>query len=152
MKNNIGKNIKNFRVANNMTQYDLSTALCVSPITISRYETGQREPSLDMLKKISDVLNIPVSSFFLSDADFKKIGDAMEVDLNEAGFGDFVKKVLDSKDNKILNDFNLLNELGKAEALKRVSELTLLSKYTDEKEFTKDDALKSELSDMLKYF
>lgn len=137
MKKNIGNKIKDFRIANSMTQYDLATALCVSPITVSRYETGQREPNISMIEKLSDVLNVPVSAFFLSDEDYKKIGNTMD---------------LDSKDIQLVNNFNLLNEFGKAEALKRISELVLLSKYTDGKELTKDDVLKDEFSEVLKYF
>lgn len=137
MKKNIGNKIKDFRIANSMTQYDLATALCVSPITVSRYETGQREPNISMIEKLSDVLNVPVSAFFLSDEDYKKIGNTMD---------------LDSKDIQLVNNFNSLNEFGKAEALKRISELVLLSKYTDGKELTKDDVLKDEFSEVLKYF
>ncbi len=137
MKKNIGNKIKDFRIANSMTQYDLATALCVSPITVSRYETGQREPNISMIEKLSDVLNVPVSAFFLSDEDYKKIGNTTD---------------LDSKDIQLVNNFNLLNEFGKAEALKRISELVLLSKYTDGKELTKDDVLKDEFSEVLKYF
>lgn len=137
MKKNIGNKIKDFRIANSMTQYDLATALCVSPITVSRYETGQREPNISMIEKLSDVLNVPVSAFFLSDEDYKKIGNTMD---------------LDSKDIQLVNNFNSLNEFGKAEALKRISELVLLSKYTDGKELAKDDVLKDEFSEVLKYF
>ncbi|WP_166554365.1 helix-turn-helix domain-containing protein, partial [Neglectibacter sp. X4] len=88
--------------------------------TVSRYETGQREPNISMIEKLSDVLNVPVSAFFLSDEDYKKIGNTTDLDFDEAGFDGFAKKVLDSKDIQLVNNFNLLNEFGKAEALKRI--------------------------------
>ncbi len=39
-----------------MTQLDLAKVLCVQPQTIWRWEHGEREPSLDIIKRLCEVL------------------------------------------------------------------------------------------------
>lgn len=64
---NIGENIKKYRTFRNFTRKDLATKLQVSESTISRYENNKREPNMETLKKISEILEIPPT--FLMDDD-----------------------------------------------------------------------------------
>ena|SRR5665213_2692424 len=57
----IGKTIRKLRKAAGMDQKQFASALELSNSLISLIETGQREPSLSQLKKISRVLGVPVS-------------------------------------------------------------------------------------------
>ena len=41
-----------------MTQKELASAVGIAPSTFSNYEAGEREPSLDVLCKIADVLDV----------------------------------------------------------------------------------------------
>lgn len=56
----IGKNIKDLRNRMKMTQDELAEKLFVTRQTVSNYETGKSKPDVDMLVKISEVLNTDV--------------------------------------------------------------------------------------------
>lgn len=58
---NVGKNIRNMRTKNKMTQDELAEKLFVSRQTVSNYETGKSNPDIDMLVKIAEVLNTDVN-------------------------------------------------------------------------------------------
>lgn len=58
---NVGKNIKNMRTKNKMTQDELAEKLFVSRQTVSNYETGKSNPDIDMLVKIAETLNTDVN-------------------------------------------------------------------------------------------
>lgn len=58
---NVGKNIRNIRTQNKMTQDELAEKLFVSRQTVSNYETGKSNPDIDMLVKIAGVLNTDVN-------------------------------------------------------------------------------------------
>ena len=54
----IGKNIKQLRLQQKMTQDELAERLFVTRQTVSNYETGKSKPDVDMLVKISEVFNV----------------------------------------------------------------------------------------------
>ena len=56
----IGKNIKQLRLQQKMTQDELAERLFVTRQTVSNYETGKSKPDVDMLIKISEVFNTDV--------------------------------------------------------------------------------------------
>ncbi|MBP0976110.1 MAG: helix-turn-helix transcriptional regulator [Oscillospiraceae bacterium] len=54
----IGDKIKNARIDNRLMQKDLAKMLNVGPSTVSMWEAGTRTPDLQMVAKISKLLNI----------------------------------------------------------------------------------------------
>lgn len=58
---NVGKNIRNIRTKNKMTQDELAEKLFVSRQTVSNYETGKSNPDIDMLIKIAEALDTDVN-------------------------------------------------------------------------------------------
>lgn len=56
--NNFAENLKNLRKAKNLTQSELAEKLFTSPQTISRWESGDGEPSLDMLISLAELLDV----------------------------------------------------------------------------------------------
>lgn len=54
----IGKRIKQLRTEKGMTQDDLADATHITKAAISRYELGQRQPSLEQLEAIADALDV----------------------------------------------------------------------------------------------
>ena len=54
----INEKIKCYRKANNLTQEDLASRLNISSRTVKRYESGEIIPSMQVLKRISEALNI----------------------------------------------------------------------------------------------
>ena len=56
----ITKGIKRCREHAKMTQAELAIMLGVTEMTISNYERGEREPSIDNLKKMADIFGVTV--------------------------------------------------------------------------------------------
>lgn len=57
------KNLKYYRLKKNMTKKELAALIGVSSMAISYYESGQRNPDMDTIKKIASALGIRVSDF-----------------------------------------------------------------------------------------
>lgn len=55
---NLGKRIKGLREEKNLTQQQAADALGVSVHTVSKYEQGQREPSMEIMNKIANILEV----------------------------------------------------------------------------------------------
>lgn len=55
--NEVGKNIRKFRIQMNMTQEELAQKIISSRTTVSNYETGRSSPDIDMLITISEVFD-----------------------------------------------------------------------------------------------
>lgn len=49
-------NVKKIRLAQNMSQKSLAALLKIKPNTLSKYESGKRNPSISMLIKMSETL------------------------------------------------------------------------------------------------
>jgi len=59
----IGDYIREFRKEKGWTQGELAQRSGMSKISIGNYERGDRCPTLDILQKIADALEVPVNSF-----------------------------------------------------------------------------------------
>lgn len=69
---NIGKSIKFVRVAASMKQGKMAKLLGVTQNYLSLLENDKAEPSLSLLKKISDQFNVPISFLLVEGTvDFK---------------------------------------------------------------------------------
>lgn len=85
----------------------------------SALDKGIGGMAIDRVIKICELLNIDVKTF-----------EPLNVELKENN--------LTNLETRLLKGFNQLNDLGKEEAIKRVKELTEISKYTqEEKEYLK---------------
>lgn len=60
------KNLKYYRLKNNMSKTALAEACGVSTMAISNYESGKRKPDIEMINKLADVLGIYVVDFLAS--------------------------------------------------------------------------------------
>ena len=56
----VGNKIKEYRELNKMTQKDIAEILGVEPATISKYEAGTIEPSIESLKRLAETFNVTV--------------------------------------------------------------------------------------------
>ena len=50
--------IKELRESHNMQQKELASALNIPPSTLSQYETGKREPSIETVTKIAKLFDV----------------------------------------------------------------------------------------------
>ncbi len=81
----VGDNIKKFRKANNMSQDELAEKLDVTRQSVSLWETGQTQPSLDNIVALSKLFNISTNDLLL----FEKGAPAVATNLY-AYFKNFV--------------------------------------------------------------
>ena len=82
---NIGKTIRHYRKAANLTQSQLASASNISLMSIHRYETNQRTPDITQLQQIANGLKIPLADLLgleykeniLDDSDIYKFFDSL---------------------------------------------------------------------------
>lgn len=67
MDANFRNRIENRLKANKMTQKQLAEKLGVSEVTVSRWLSGDRNPSMDTIEQIANILGTTPSYFFLKD-------------------------------------------------------------------------------------
>jgi transcriptional regulator with XRE-family HTH domain len=59
--------LKEYRTISNMTQKDLADKLFVTPQAVSRWENGEVEPSISIIEKLANILNISVNQLIVSE-------------------------------------------------------------------------------------
>ena len=112
----VGDRIKQYRISNNLTQKELGKLIGTTQQMIAQYENNRRKPKIETLDKIAQALHTSIESlcrrtYYFGPTEF---------------FPMHVEKI------PVINSYyNKLNHLGKMEAIKRVSELVEIKKYTD---------------------
>ena len=61
---NLGKNLKKYRLDNNLTQEQLAEIVGIHPTYVGKLEAGKNNPSVKMLFRISRALKIKLSDVF----------------------------------------------------------------------------------------
>lgn len=64
-----GSYLRKLRKSHNYTLIEFSQEIGCTASFLSQLERGQKEPSLTTLRKLSEVLGVPIASFFLPDED-----------------------------------------------------------------------------------
>lgn len=64
--------LKYFREIANLTQAQLADKIGISRSALAMWETGKTEPDISTLKKISDILNVPVNHLLINVAEWDK--------------------------------------------------------------------------------
>lgn len=91
----VGKNIKLFRINANLKQKELAEKVGIRVSYLSSIENEKKEPSLSLLKKISEKLNVPMGMFFWEN---------MEEHGNEKPL-DLLKKLLFRLDSEVKRSY-----------------------------------------------
>jgi transcriptional regulator with XRE-family HTH domain len=69
--------LKRYRDARSLTQRELAAMIGTSDVTVARLETGTRQPSFDLMRRISEATGGEVSpNDFLLSADAEQAGAA----------------------------------------------------------------------------
>ena len=63
----LGNNIKRIRKNKGLTQKELAEKLKVNINTIQNYENGRREPKIEVIKNLGEILDVSLSEFFWDD-------------------------------------------------------------------------------------
>lgn len=95
----LGNRLKNLRDENNFSQKDVANKLNISNATLSQYESGVRQPSYDILKKIADIYNVSID-YLLGRTDIKNFEEN-----TIAAHMDDRTKTLSEEQRKRLDDF-----------------------------------------------
>ncbi len=136
-----GENIKRIRKEKGMSQQDLGNKLGVTQQTVAQYEKIKETPKLETVRRIANALDIYISDLHPDWSKFTKeeyiddwfggIKKTYDEDTKRAilwyyeSAGDTEKDAI----AKILASLRALNETGKLEAVKRISELEEIKKY-----------------------
>jgi len=84
----IGKRISYLRKKNNLTQKELATKVYVSDKTIASWETNRTEPSLEMILKLSDILDCQATYLLYGDVNKSDVESEIKVKLSEKEYKD----------------------------------------------------------------
>lgn len=103
--------IKRARIDKGLTQAELAKKLGMSPSYIGQYESGNRRPKPETLMKIAEALGVSPASL------------GVEI------YTTFPDGELSYEQIDLLNSFELLNNAGQHEAIKRLREMTRLPEY-----------------------
>ncbi|BDP45648.1 MULTISPECIES: helix-turn-helix domain-containing protein [Enterococcus] len=128
--------IQELRKEAHLTQAELAKKIGVNPVTMSRYENGNRSPKLDKLEKMSDLFHVSID--YITGKSDSRTGtnehwDEIARKMN-VGVENSLPPLARDKDiarKALLLDFDKLNESGRKEALKQVKNLSKISDYTD---------------------
>lgn len=98
MSDYFNENLKDARLKKNLSQKEVAEKIGVAKSTYSLYESGNREPNVDTIKKIADVLDVSADKLLGLETDDITLaahfdGDEYtEEELNEIRqFAEFVK-------------------------------------------------------------
>ena len=120
----IGNRIKSRRKELNLTLKQIADIVGVASSTIQRYENGTiNQLKLPVLESIAKALDINPTWLVRDDAPMSIIKYS-----NEA----LPTKEQNTLKSLLINNFNKLNNSGKHEAIKRIEELTYISKYIED--------------------
>ena len=125
--NLIGEKIRKVRKTAHLTQKELAKLSGIAEITIRKYENNERNPKKEQIEKIAKALNmnpfeIMGYDYWDESKDVKKLATEVKL-LND------IEKEYGSKSAILIENYNLLNEIGKEKALEYVSDLSEQDKY-----------------------
>ena len=86
--------IKELRQKNNLTLKELGQKVGMSTNTISRYETGKREPKIETWNKLAEYFNVPTSYLMGLDRNDLKFPTKQEAI-------DFIHKIMKAQNIKV---------------------------------------------------
>ena len=108
--------IKEAREKVGLTQKELANSLGIKPTTFNGYEKGLHDPKSEILKQIAIKCNTSVD-FLLG--------------ISEANSRNKVDENLDIRKQRIINNFDLLNEKGKEKLFEYSEDLVVNEKYIE---------------------
>ncbi|MGN0526641.1 MAG: DUF2157 domain-containing protein [Acutalibacteraceae bacterium] len=74
----ISKNIKRLRTLNNMSQEELAQKLFISRQAVSSWENNRTQPDVEMVKKLSELFNVPVEELLYGEKRNTKLEESVK--------------------------------------------------------------------------
>ena len=125
------KNLKYYRLKNNLNMTQLAEKTGLTKMAISYYEKGERTPDMETLKKLADALNVKVMDFMLlrnEKLHFKHGAFRKNSKLNK-GKQEYMREDIEEYFNRFYNIVNIIGE----SALPKAPEIGFL-KLSDDNE------------------
>lgn len=128
----LGQNIRYYRAMSGFTQKQLSSKARISNVALIRYENSERFPTVDIVQRIADALEVPITFLFDAKEDVVPIpSDEIKSGVDEA---DLIKvsdiiETRRSNISEIVKIFDKLNEKGKARILDYVGDISKIPDY-----------------------
>lgn len=69
--NDFAENLKKCRAKRGISQDELAKKISIHPVQFSRYERGQSAPSIEVVQKIADALEVSIDQLVYGDQDNK---------------------------------------------------------------------------------
>lgn len=139
-----GELIREHRKRMGLTQKRLGELSGTSESTIKQYELGKRQPRIEQLKKIANVFNVPIWELLgITKQEALVLNlypGKVPYDVTEVGPAIAYDIVYQKNLKDLRQAFNLLNFKGQKEAIKRVSELSEISKYKKKPQNQQEDS------------
>ncbi|HIU41706.1 MAG TPA: helix-turn-helix transcriptional regulator [Candidatus Egerieicola faecale] len=122
----IGDNIKRIRKEKGLTQEKLAIEIGIKRETISRYESGGIQLSMEMAIKIANALGCSVGDFYPMDSPERELGPIYQ---NSYNILENFRPPEQNKQERLTAAFNRLNDKGQEVAVDRVEELGQIPAY-----------------------
>lgn len=126
---NIGQQIRNCRKKAGLSQKELGKRLGVSQQHIAQYENEKRIPKIETIQKIATALDTDLFDV-ISVNEYRNL---INTEVKETIQNDIKSEkihLITEDEQELTTNYLKLNDTGKAEARKRVSELTEIPRYT----------------------
>ena len=108
---NFSDNLKRLRKGKNLKQADMAAHFGVGRTTVTSWENGTTIPNIDILDRLATLLDVSADELL--------------------GRESVIDKFKRNDDNvRLLAQYSKLNDFGKREAVKRVTELCMIPQYT----------------------
>ena len=113
---NLGTAISDLREANNLSRKDLATKLNLSIRTIGNYETGSREPSIEIIKQLALVLNTSVEYLLTGHIHIDKDNEVITLKFKngkkELFDVNLLQELIEELENNKINAESIIQELN----------------------------------------
>ena len=109
----LGENLIYYRKLTGLTQQQIADALNLNRTTYTKYETGVSEPSIEILKKIAELLEADLSLLLSDRVDEGNIGDS-ELEAVPA---------LSAEQRNLLKKYNALSREDREEIVRHMNQL-----------------------------
>lgn len=120
----IGEKIKEQRRWKGLTQQQLANESKISVMSVRRYESGEREPTQDVVKIIAQVLDIHPAE--LDDRFAINLGSDVTIFAED---GTPITVSAATREGRLLSNFQALNALGKDEVIRHADILLESNKF-----------------------
>lgn len=128
--------IKEYRKNKGMTQAEVAKKAGISEISIRKYESGERKPKLETIRKIAAALDVHIGSLTENWAEFSQEEIKKDLILNNKSrpLNALIPEPIQTQsatEKILLKMIRELNDNGKYEAFKLIDSLRQLDQYTN---------------------